>query len=313
MQIVIDTNKWAENLRANNQPYMAAALEQGEGLAQQFCGWLAQQQGNQVAQGGNQVAFARELPAGKDHHQCGGACGGKCGGACGGACGFKPGGGQQQQQQQPGMVPVVPGAAPLQVLPQCYLDCDCIDACLYEFLKHARLDFDEWSWLELNKNESDIVHLNVPAGGVGYQAALPLAASQKIIFQQELGQQLPYQPGAIKIDPKWTGNAVPDQVTVTLYAGDRGLTGITNPAASGLIIVGRPFTLQDFECKDDCYVVPWPRLFGCRTSAIPHRRAIYIEFAASSALGQATVTSLNPTILKKGSRLYGKYCGNGKA
>lgn len=210
---------------------------------------------------------------------------------------------------KPKPVPMSPGAPPFQVLPQCYSDCDCLDPCLAEFYEWARHDFDEWSWLELNKAESEIVHLNVPVGaGPQYQAALPLAATQKIIFGQELAQELPYQPGGIKIDAKWSGNPAPGKVVVNFYSGARGLTGITSPSAAGLILIGRSYTLADFECKDDCYLLKWPRLFGCKTSAIPHRRMIYVEFIAGADLGGAELTDLNPTLLKKGTDAFFRSC-----
>lgn len=289
----------AAYFKAQGNPMLAAAIERGEAFAVQFCGMLMQQQN-----GGGQMVMARELPA-----SGGETC--ACGGGSANACKCKNGGHGGQMIPVGGGSPFrpTPGAAPLQVLPACYEKCDVLEPCLYEFMEQARKDYDEWSWLEYAKQEIDFVHLDVSVGGAGYQTGLPLAASQKVLFRQTNKQQLPYQPGALKIDPKWTGNPVPDAVIVRLWSGERNLSAIVDPKAAGLVQIGSDLRLQDFECKDDCWLVPWPKLFGCQTSAIPNRRAIYIEFVAG-ALGAATVTSLNPTILKKGSRLYGRFCGH---
>jgi hypothetical protein len=317
MNVTIDLEK-AVNYFQQMLPNVADALRRGEAWAMAFC---QNYQATQMQQGGGAAIFARELPpaGGWPPGPGGCGCGGKCGG--GGNCqsGFCSNGGKPTQFVPP-MVPPpsVPmmaqvlngmGMPPMWKLPSCYEDCSCLDPCLYEYMEHARKDFDDDPWLEYAKQELDFVHLNIPAGGPGYQAGLPLAAGQKVLFRQTYTQQLPYQPGALKIDPKWTGTPVPDQIKVQLWSGERNISGITDPVLFGLVKIGSDFTLQDFDCKRDCWVVPWPKLFNCQRSPIPNRRQVYIEFIAGANLGGATVVSLNPTILKKGSRLYGSYCG----
>lgn len=233
---------------------------------------------------GQEITIGEQHPN-TPHKDCG--CGKK------GACGING--------CPPGMTPMTPGAPPLMILPQCYTNCTCMSECLLAFMRHARLDFSEWSWLELAKSESEIVHINQSVGvAPGYlPAGKPIGANVNAIFMQELKQQLPFEPGLIKIDAKWTGTPTPGDVTVNFYEGDRNITNITSPQAAGLILIGRSYTLADFECKDDCFLVRWPRLFGCATSAIPHRRAIYAEFRGGPNMGQSQLIDLNTTILKR--------------
>src|SRR5690349_4802728 len=129
MNAQLDIQKAAQYFRANGMAWLADALARGDQMAAAFCQFYA---GQVAANGGNPMVFARELPPG-GHDGC--ACGGK-GNCPGGQCQI-PAGLFGGQQQPPPQIPMMPGAPPLQVLPQCYTDCDCIDACLYEFLKAA--------------------------------------------------------------------------------------------------------------------------------------------------------------------------------
>ena len=289
----LDLQKAVAYFKANNNPMMAAAIERGEGYAMQFCGWLMQQDGR---------VFARELPAGKEPCACGGACGG------GGNCKINGGGGGGGQILFAQQLPQFPGAPIAQVLPACYQDCDEMDPCLKDAMAFARRDFDDVAWLKIMESEIDYVHVNVNAGGAGYQAGLPLAATQKVLFRQTSKQQAPYLPGGIKIDAIWTGPPVPDQVVVRLWSGERNLSGITDPVGAGLIQIGNDLTLQDFSCKDNCYIIKWPKLFNCKSGVIPNRRMVYFEFLAGG-LGAATIVSLNPTIIKRHTELFLGLCG----
>ena len=153
-----------------------------------------------------------------------------------------------------------------------------------------------------------VIHLNKFVGGAGYVAGpgLPLAASQKTIFAMEDAQQLPFRGGGLKVDPKWSGAASPSEVKVRLFTGPRGLVGLTNTSA--LTQMGNDLTLADFECKDDCFILEFPKLLGCVIGPIPDTRSLYLEMEATAALGAATLTSINFTVLKRGSDEYYKRC-----
>lgn len=231
----------------------------------------------------------------------GGGCQG-CGGGCaGGKCSFgngSMGGGGYPNGPQP--IPQQPGGPPIMVVPGCYSECDGIDPCLYQFLLEARKRFDEWSWLELSKREIDVVHLDTNVGdGVTYQVpAQPLAASQQAILVQNAAQQLPWQPGLIKLNADWTGTKAPSLVTINFWSGIAGITNIADPVAAGLIQIGSSYKLSDFECAQDCYLAPWPKLFGCGTNAIPDTRRVYVEVRVG-AVGAATLSSYSVTVLKR--------------
>lgn len=231
----------------------------------------------------------------------GGGCQG-CGGGCaGGKCSFgngSMGGGGYPNGPQP--IPQQPGGPPIMVVPGCYSECDGIDPCLYQFLLEARKRFDEWSWLELSKREIDVVHLDTNVGdGVTYQVpAQPLAASQQAILVQNAAQQLPWQPGLIKLNADWTGTKAPSLVTINFWSGIAGITNIGDPVTAGLIQIGSSYKLSDFECAQDCYLAPWPKLFGCGTNAIPDTRRVYVEVRVG-AVGAATLSSYSVTVLKR--------------
>ena len=164
----------------------------------------------------------------------------------------------------------------------------------------ARKRFDEWSWLELSKREIDVVHLDTNVGdGVTYQVpAQPLATGQQAILVQNAAQQLPWQPGLIKLNADWTGTKAPSLVTINFWSGIAGITNIADPVAAGLIQIGSSYKLSDFECAQDCYLAPWPKLFGCGTNAIPDTRRVYVEVRVG-AVGAATLSSYSVTVLKR--------------
>ena len=144
------------------------------------------------------------------HNHEGGACPSwvakgnrhSCGGGCGGSCSdCKMVGGMCQFPNSPGAAPML---VPLGEAPECY-DCDCIDPCLYPLLVQARNDFDDYAWQELWKEESPIVHLDKSVGlAADYNDNTPLASSEKILYVQEDGQQLPWVPGLVKVEGKFS-------------------------------------------------------------------------------------------------------------
>lgn len=199
-------------------------------------------------------------------------------------------------------------APPYQVVPGCYGDCNVMPPCLRPFMLYARFGFDDQSWLELNKRESDLVHYNtVISDGPNFLNNFPLTANTAIITVQEAGQQLPYLPGIVKVTPSWNGDPVPANVTVQIYSGPRDLQVVTDPEADGLITVGRAFTLADWICGDDCTVVPYPRLFNCLAGPIPHQRRLFFRFTATD-IGAAEVTSINTTIYKRDTFDFKRCC-----
>ena len=243
----------------------------------------------------------RVVPGAGGCQGCGGGCaGGKCSfgnGSMGGGGGPVIYGGGHPNGPQP--IPQQPGGPPVMVVPGCYSECDGIDPCLYRFLLEARLRFDEWSWLELMKREIDVVHLDTNVGAAPYQVpAEPLAANQAAILVQNAAQQLPWQPGLIKLNADWTGTKAPSLVTINFWSGISGITGITDPTTAGLIQIGSSYKLSDFECAQDCYLAPWPKLFGCGTNAIPDTRRVYVEVRVG-AVGAATLSSYSVTVLKR--------------
>ena len=242
---------------------------------------------------------------------CGGGCaGGKCSfgnGSMGGGGGPVLYGGGYPNGPQP--IPQQPGGPPIMVVPGCYSECDGIDPCLYQFLLEARKRFDEWSWLELMKREIDVVHLDTNVGAAPYQVpAEPLATNQAAILVQNAAQQLPWQPGLIKVNADWTGTKAPSLVTINFWSGISGITGITDPTTAGLIQIGSSYKLSDFECAQDCYLAPWPKLFGCGTNAIPDTRRVYVEVRVG-AVGAATLSSYSVTVLKRATAQCDKWTG----
>ena len=317
------------SLVPSNTPYAAAAAAAAKNafapMEQQFAGWMqradaalaqicqagaANASMNSAGQMSTSGQMSREglampqrvVPGGGGCQGCGGGCaGGKCSfgnGSMGGGGGPLIYGGGYPNGPQP--IPQQPGGPPIMVVPGCYSECDGIDPCLYQFLLEARKRFDEWSWLELSKREIDVVHLDTNVGdGVTYQVpAQPLAASQQAILVQNAAQQLPWQPGLIKLNADWTGTKAPSLVTINFWSGIAGITNIADPVAAGLIQIGSSYKLSDFECAQDCYLAPWPKLFGCGTNAIPDTRRVYVEVRVG-AVGAATLSSYSVTVLKR--------------
>jgi len=235
---------------------------------------------------------------------------GGCGCGCGGTGACKADGGACQlptptaQSTAGGDYPPAQGMPPYFIMPQCYSKCRRLSPCLLEMMRHARTRFDEWSWLEMAKSEGSIVHFDTSVGiGPNYQTALPIAANQSMIFAQEATQQLPWEPGLVKVEPTWSGGGAPGAVTLRLYSGPRGVTGITDPTASGLIQIGNDLKLSDFKSGDNAFLTQMPELFNCKTAGIPDTRAMYIEIAAG-AIGGDTLTDIGLAVIKDYTQKY---------
>lgn len=302
-------NAAAAAVSAAMAPYegrMASAMQNFERMAQQFC---AQGNANLAAMNATGGAIPqRVVPGAGSCGSCGGGCaGGKCNlvsqGGGGGSIVY---GGGRELGPEGIMLP--PGAAPLMVMPECYSDCDPIDPCLYEFYRMARSRFDEYSWNELLKREIEVVHLdtNVGDGVINQVPAQPLALNQSAILVQNGAQQLPWQPGLIKLNFKWTGTPQPELATLQLYSGVAGVTNIGDPTAAGLIEIGSAYKFSDFECGTDCYLVPFPKIFRCKVNAIPDTRRLYARVSLG-AVGAATLASYSITVIKRATAACTKY------
>jgi hypothetical protein len=301
------------DIATQNTPFAAALATQAKAYFEPMQAQLgnfmqrADQMLAQVCAQGNANAANPNMSAQRVVPGMPGGCG-SCGGGCAnGQCSFgggSGGGGPEfygaGRPGGPPAIPQQPGGPPVMVVPGCYSECDGIDPCLYAFLLEARKRFDEWSWLELMKREIDIVHLDTNVGdGVVYQVpAQPLAANQQAILVQNAAQQLPWQPGLIKLNADWNGTKAPSLVTINFWSGISGITNIADPTTAGLIQIGSSYKLSDFECAQDCYLAPWPKLFGCGTNAIPDTRRVYVEVRVG-AVGAATLSSYSVTVLKR--------------
>ena len=231
-------------------------------------------------------------------------CGGKCGGGCGGgSCSM--GSGNVPGIPIPSSLPGIPGAGAN--YPACYTACRQINPCLGPYLANQALQIDSWSLLELYKNEAEIVHNDVSVGAAPYQSDTPLAAGQSILYAQEVGQQLAYIPGALKVKATFSdGNDYQALLSLTLYSGPRGLTGLTS--VNGLIRIGRPYTFEDFVCGTSCYLAPWPKLFNCANQVIPGERSVYVLVQAGALPDNVTVTSLSIVTIKADTPQYVNCC-----
>jgi len=227
-------------------------------------------------------------------------------------CGGGGGGGAAAPTAMRGaLLPTMLGGYPVWaaargLLGGCYIGCRALDPCLTPYMEDAFLRFDSWAWRSMSTTDPIVVHLNKSVGVAPYNTALPLNPSDTILFAQEDAQMLPYNPGGIKVDPKWSAAAAPAEVTVQLFTGKNGLTGFTD--TTGLVPIGGPLTLADFECKDDCYILAFPLLDNCIAGPIPDLRSLYVQISASATMGATTLTSLNFTILKKGTQRYVASC-----
>lgn len=288
------------------QGQIATYMSRAETAMQRICEQGAMNASGQPAN----ATLQRVVPGAGGCGSCGGGCaGGKCSLVQGGGSGATLyGGGFETSNGGPPLIPATPGGPPLLVMPGCFQECDAIDPCLYSFYLEARPRFDEWSWLKLFEREIEVVHLdtNVGDGVLNQVPAQPLAANQSAILVQNGAQQLPWQPGLIKLNAKWTGTAAPELVQIQFYSGIAGITNVGDPTAAGLIEIGSAYKLSDFECGTDCYLVPWPKLFNCKTNAIPDTRRVYVRVTVGS-VGAATLSSYAVTVLKRQTRTCTKY------
>lgn len=247
------------------------------------------------------AAGASAMSTQVEKHDCGGACGkANCDGkSCSTAIVL-------DVQTGNGRIPMwnLPGAAP-----ECYAGCEPVNKCLVPLLAESRSRFDDVSWAQLWVSDPTLIHFDkVVSAAVGtYLAALPLTSNTKIILAQEDAQQLPYLPDFFKVDWKFSDHEAADKVIVRIFAGPRGLTGLTT--SSGLVKLGNDLKLADFECKDDCYFFEYPKFMGCRSTGIPDTRSVYIELEAQALGGGGNqLDSINFTLFKRGSKKAATMC-----
>lgn len=244
--------------------------------------------------------------------KCGG--GSECDGECcgmGGACavgGQTTRGGHVIPMRGRGALAFRGSCLDRRLLSPCYTDCEDVDDCLLGFFAAARTRMTDWEWTNAQQNDIPIVHFDTSVGiPPNYNLAPPLVAGDNLLLRQEAAQRLPWQPGVIKMAVAWTGNPASAGVTVNFWAGERNLNNITDPLAAGLVNVGRSYMLSDFECASDCYLMEFPRIFGCDSTAIPDTRAVYVEIRVG-AIGASQITSINPTVIKRHTALCKSTC-----
>ncbi len=192
--------------------------------------------------------------------------------------------------------------------PACYTACQQVNPCLRPYLEDQALRIDAWSLLELYKNEAEIVHLNTSVGVAPFNSATPIASNQSMLFTQEIGQQLAWIPGLLKVSATFSDGADHQSLlNLELFAGPRGLTSLTD--TTGLIRIGRAYTFEDFVCGASCYLAPWPKLFNCTNPVIPGERAVYVKVVAGALPGGATVTGLSIVAIKADTQQFVNCCG----
>lgn len=190
--------------------------------------------------------------------------------------------------------------------PACYR-CKDIDPCLIPYLEDQALQLDPWALLKLYTNESDLVHINVDVGDAPFVTPEGLASNESAMLAQELGQELAYIPGLLKVSVKFSdGEDHQELVSLQLYSGARGLTGLTD--TSGLTEIGRPFTFEDFVCGTACYLAPFPDMLGCSNRVIPGQRSVYAKVTAAPLPGGVTIEGLSIVIIKTGTKQYANCC-----
>lgn len=215
-----------------------------------------------------------------------------------------------------------PGTPPAFSLPECYGECDAVSKCLMQFYKDARLRTDMAAWIEYNKQEIPLVHINVSVGaGPNYNPVIPpVVAGQRYMLMQEPAQWLPYEPGFFKLDLTWTGGPAANQaVQINIYTGDYSVQSVTStPQAAGLVQVGRTFSLSDFTSSPAdsgggcCWFLPYPKIFGCKEYAIPNQRRVFIEVIGTANMGPSQLSQFNIALVKRHTDKFGELCSQFK-
>ncbi len=188
---------------------------------------------------------------------------------------------------------------------ECYGQCDKMDPCLFPYMEQAYGRTDDFDWAQRWIADPLIVHINKNVGAAPFNSPpLPLGAGQTALIAMEDLQSLPFQPGGLKVAPKWSADpGAPAEVSVTLYTGPKVVGPNTYTSIpTNWTQMGGVFTLADFECAKDCFILPWPKLMKCVVGPIPaDQRAVYVQLQGSSSMGAITLTSLNFTVLKRGT------------
>lgn len=227
-----------------------------------------------------------------------GGCGcNKGGGACsGGSCSIP-------NQNAPGTVPMlnIPGTPP-----GCY-DCEAVDPCLAPFLAFERYQMDPWSWLQLQQDDSDLVHVDKDVGAAPFVDIDNLSSNTAAMLAMEDAQQLAWIPGLLKIKIKFSDNESHNQaIGLQLFAGPRGLINLTGETA--LTKLGRAYKGEDFVCGDACYLVGMPKLLKCSNRVLPGPRALYVKVTCGALPDGVTVEEVSITVIKAGTSTFANCC-----
>lgn len=198
----------------------------------------------------------------------------------------------------------------------CGVFCRPLNPCLVWALQEmmGRVSLRRLYWMMEKDDES--VELNVNAGGQGYVniLAVPMVSNQTSLLAMSGSQMLPFSPAVTKATANWTGDPVITNVTLTLFQGPKGLTGLTPAQAEAqLLQLGNPKSLARWFCTapngsdGNCFVRPWPPFLGCSGGIIPDTEAIYLKIQTGE-LGDSTLKGLSLEVIKAGTSDSIKYC-----
>lgn len=211
----------------------------------------------------------------------------------------------------------------------------------------AKRSIDTWTWMELKMREYDTVSM-------AQCSERMRGDSRVVLLRQSLEQQLPWEPGLIRITAELPPPAKTEAELELLRAVSNGL--LSQEAADlvrGLIIsrenactvndrlgpdksdirikfwsspshvmpndhildqdlahfmmsLGAEYRLIDFEfCEGhNCYLAPWPKLFGCADNVVPHTRAIFAVVSMPATFSG----KLTMSVIKRGTSQDTTWC-----
>lgn len=168
-------------------------------------------------------------------------------------------------------------------------------------------------WAMLEKDD-DSTEINTFCGGSDFVniTTTPLANNKTTLLTMSPQQLLPLIPAISKAAVTWSGDPVDSGVTLQLYQGPKGLTGLqlADLANGALQVVGSSKNLTRWFCKDQCFIRPWPPFLGCSGGVIPDTEAIYLQITTDGTLGASTLKALPFEILKAGTYDANRWCGS---
>lgn len=205
------------------------------------------------------------------------------------------------------------------ILSGCYDPKDASPA-LVERFRIAQQHVDTWTWQRLHERDIEVVHMDACPG---FDASV-LRAGGQLWMRQSSAQQLPWEPFMIILEVV-TPQAMSDEeaeVRSLLSAGSPKAVALvesllaaqplqTPPHENSCVSItfwsgshdssvdardrfskiGSSYRLSDFaRVTADCYLVKWPKLFGCDNAVIPDLRAMFAEVTIDD---QATLERQN--------------------